>query len=61
MVDDACAVALELKVYEYSFVRRYLQRRPQVPLSLHQVDPLIRELVHYRDLINERTKEQPQQ
>ena len=58
VVDDACAAALELKVYEYSFVRRYLERRQQVPLSLRQVDPLIRELVHYRDLINERTKEQ---
>jgi hypothetical protein len=28
--------------------------------SLHQVDPLIRELVHYRDLIHQRTKEQEQ-
>jgi hypothetical protein len=37
-------------------VRRYLERGPQ--LSLRQVDPLIRELVHYRDLINYRTKEQ---
>jgi hypothetical protein len=25
---------------------------------LHQVDPLIRELVQYRDLIHQRTKEQ---
>jgi hypothetical protein len=25
---------------------------------LHQVDPLIRELVQYRDLINQRTQEQ---
>ena len=44
-------------VQEYRFVRRYLERRPQAPLSLQQVDPLIRELVHYRDLINHRTKE----
>ena len=28
----------------YRFVRRYLERRPQLPLSLRQVDPLIREL-----------------
>jgi hypothetical protein len=28
------------------------------PLSLRQVDPLIRELVHYRDLIHTKTKEQ---
>jgi len=44
-------------VPEYRFVRRYLERCPQAPLSLQQVDPLIRELVQYRDLINHRTKE----
>jgi hypothetical protein len=53
--EDACAAALEMGVHEYRFVRRYLERGPQ--LSLKQVDPLIRELVHYRDLINHRTKE----
>jgi hypothetical protein len=47
-------------VHEYHFVRRYLERQPQLPLSLHQVDPLIRELVQYRDLIHQRTKEQEQ-
>jgi transposase len=57
-VDDACAAALEMGVQEYRFVRRYLERCPQAPLSLQQVDPLIRELVQYRDLINYRTKEQ---
>ena len=56
-VDEACAAALEMGVQEYRFVRRYLERCPQAPLSLQQVDPLIRELVHYRDLINHRTKE----
>jgi hypothetical protein len=58
VVDDACAAALELGVHEYRFVRRYLERRQGLPLTLHQVDPLIRELVHYRDVINQRTKEQ---
>ena len=58
MVDDACSAALEMGVHEYHFVRRYLERQPQLPLSLHQVDPLIRELVQYRDLIHQRTKEQ---
>lgn len=58
VVDDACAAALEMGVHEYRFVRRYLERQPQVPLTLHQVDPLIRELVQYRDLIHQRTKEQ---
>ena len=37
-------------------VRRYLERRPQ--LTLRHVDPLIRELTQYRDLINLKTKEQ---
>jgi len=41
-------------------VRRYLERKPQLPLSLRQVDPLIRELTVYRDLIQERTKENPE-
>src|SRR6266849_3609400 len=57
-VDEACAAALEMSVHEYRFVRRYLERCPQAPLSLRQVDPLIRELVHYRDLIHTKTKEQ---
>jgi transposase len=56
-VDEACAAALDMGVHEYRFVRRYLERCPQAPLSLQQVDPLIRELVQYRDLINQKTKE----
>jgi hypothetical protein len=54
-LDDACVVALDLGVPNYRFVRRYLERRPQ--LSLRHVDPLIRELTEYRDLINLRTKD----
>lgn len=55
-VDAACAVALEVgAVKGYRFVRRYLERHPAAPLSLRQVDPLIRELTHYRDLIRQRT------
>ena len=56
-VDDACAAALEVGVCQYRFVRRYLERRPQVPLSLRQVDPLIRQLTLYRDFIQDKTKE----
>jgi hypothetical protein len=52
--DEACAAALELRVAEYRFVRRYLERSPQAPLTLRQVDPLIRELSQYRDLIQQR-------
>jgi len=56
-VDDACAVALEMGVFEYRFVRRYLERTPQLPLSLRQIDPLIRQLTEYRDFIENKTKE----
>ena len=41
----------------YHFVRRYLERHPQLPLSLRQVDPLIRQLTLYRDFIESKTKE----
>jgi transposase len=56
-VDEACATALEIGICNYRFVRRYLERNPQLPLSLRQVDPLIRQLTLYRDLIHDRTKE----
>jgi transposase len=56
-VEEACGTALEMGVPDYRFVRRYLERGPQLPLSLRQIDPLIRELVQYRELIEQRTKE----
>jgi len=51
------SAVLDLGVCEYHFVRRYLERRPPAPLSLRQVDPLIRQLTLYRDLIQNRTEE----
>jgi hypothetical protein len=39
----------------YRFLRKYLDRRPAVPLTLRQVDPLIRQLALYRDLIDRTT------
>ena len=58
VVDEACVVALETgAVNYYRFVRRYLERGPQLPLSLRQVDPLIRELTEYRDFIQSKTQE----
>jgi transposase len=54
-VEDAAEAALEMGAPSYRFLRRYLERRPPVPLSLRQVDPLIRQLSLYRDLIDERT------
>jgi hypothetical protein len=55
-VEDACTAALDLRIYEYRFIRRFLERRPQ--LTLRQVDPLIRQLTLYRDLINSKIQEQ---
>jgi hypothetical protein len=54
--DDACGMALESGVCTYRFVRRYLERNPQLPLGLRQVDPLIRQLTLYRDFIEARTQ-----
>lgn len=56
--DDACALALETGSCEYRFVRRYLEHHPQLPLSLRQVDPLIRQLTLYRELIERRTRQE---
>jgi len=58
--DDACSLALETSTREYHFVRRYLEHNPQLPLSLRQVDPLIRQLTLYRDLIESKTRQEDQ-
>ena len=52
-METGVAAALELGAPSYRFVRRYLDRTPQ--LTLRQVDPLIRELSLYRDLIQQKT------
>ena len=59
-VDDACAAALELGAHDSHFVRRYLERKPLIPIPLRQVDPIIRQLELYRDLIENRTQENPE-
>ena len=56
--EEACRLALETGSCELRFVRRYLERHP-LTLSLRQVDPLIRQLTLYRDLIAHRTENQP--
>ena len=53
--DEAAKAALELQVPTYRFLRRYLERRPAAPLTLKQIDPLIRQLALYRDLIDQQT------
>jgi transposase len=55
-VDEASSALLELRVYDYRALRRYLERRPAPPLSLAQIDPLIRQLSHYRELIDQKTE-----
>jgi hypothetical protein len=57
LTDDACAAALEvgLPANPYGFARRWLERRPA--LTLRQVDPIIRQLTLYRDLIDSKTQE----
>jgi transposase len=55
VVDDAAKAAIEIGVLSYRFLRKYVERRPPVPLTLRQVDPLIRQLTLYRDLIDRTT------
>ncbi len=58
-VDKACALALEMRVHEYRFVKHYLKHCPPAPVTLQQVDPLIRNLLEYRDLIQRKTEGDP--
>lgn len=59
-IEHACAMALEVQVPTYAFVRRYVERQQaQLPLKLTQVDPLIRVLTEYRDLIDRRCEGEP--
>ncbi len=55
VVEDAATAALDIGVPTYRFLRKYVERRPAVPLTLRQVDPLIRQLTFYRDLIDQKT------
>jgi transposase len=59
VVEDAAKAALDIGVPTYRFVRKYVERRPSVPLTLRQVDPLIRQLALYRDLIDRKTGDLP--
>ena len=59
-VEHACQMALEVQFPTYQFVRRYVERQQaQLPLTLTQVDPLIRRLTEYRDLIDRRCEGDP--
>ena len=50
---DGRQAEIRIGVPTYHFIRRYLERRP--PVTLRQIDPLIRHLSLYRDLIQRRT------
>ena len=52
--DEACEMGLETGAGDYRFVRRYLERRTPAPVSLRQIDPIIRQLTLYRELIEQR-------
>ena len=58
VVDDACGAAIEIGVFEYRFVKKWIQRHPPSSMTLRQVDPLIRELTYYRDFINNKTRKE---
>ena len=55
-VDDACAAAREMGAPNYRFVKRYVDRGSPLRLGLRQVDPLIRQLTEYRDVIQRMTR-----
>ncbi len=58
VVDAACKEALKAGVPTYRFVRTLVQRR-DVPLTLKQIDPLIRQLNVYRDFVAQKIGEVP--
>lgn len=52
LTDEAAHFALEAGAPSYRFLRRYLERVKTPALTLTQIDPLIRQLTLYRDLID---------
>jgi hypothetical protein len=57
-VEEAADVAMEVGVPEYRFVRRYIERRVRSGAGLRQIDPLIRSLGLYRQMIEGTTQEE---
>jgi transposase len=55
VVEEAAKTALDVGLVTYRFVRKYVERRPPLPLTLRQIDPLIRQLTLYRDLVDQKT------
>jgi len=51
VVEHAAQVALDAGALTYRAVKTYLERHPTTPIGLRQIDPLIRDLTQYRDLV----------
>lgn len=58
-VVHACRSALELGCPDYRFVKKWLERHPPEPLTLRQVDPLIRQLTEYQAYVTQLTSHPP--
>lgn len=54
LTDEAAHFALDAGAPSYRFLRRYLERVKGPAVALTQIDPLIRQLTLYRDLIDRR-------
>jgi hypothetical protein len=52
LTEEAAHFALDAGLPSYRFLRRYLERVKVPALALTHIDPLIRQLTHYRDLID---------
>jgi transposase len=50
-VERAATIALDAGALTYRAVKTYLERNPSPPIGLRQIDPLIRDLTQYRDLV----------
>ena len=56
-LESACSFALQNGLPTYRFVRCYLEHRPTAGAALRQIDPLIRELSKYKELLEQRMEE----
>ncbi len=52
LTEEAAHFALDAGLPSYRFLRRYLERVKVPALALTHIDPLIRQLTHYRDCID---------
>jgi transposase len=57
-VDEVCRLALEVGVPTYKFVKRFIEHHPPTQL-VAKMDPIIRDLTEYRDIIRRMTGETP--